>query len=90
MDPLLHSLVRNRRKVSGLTQGELARLAGVAKGTVFDLEQGKQSIQLDTLIKILSALNIQISFKTGSAHNAESEVEKPTGNRPTDSMNEKG
>jgi transcriptional regulator with XRE-family HTH domain len=75
--------------MSGLTQGELARLAGVAKGTVFDLERGKHSIQLDTLIKILSALNIQISYKSGSARDAEAGIEKPTGNKSRDSTNEK-
>lgn len=56
-------IVRYHRKKAGLTQQELARLAGIGKTAVFDLEKGKQSIQLDTLGKILHALNITIKIE---------------------------
>lgn len=52
------------RKQSGLTQQQLAQLAGVGKTVVFDIEKGKTSVQLDTLTKILDALNIQITLQT--------------------------
>jgi DNA-binding XRE family transcriptional regulator len=39
-------VVRFHRKKSGLTQQELAKLAGVGKTVVFDLEKGKKSIQM--------------------------------------------
>jgi y4mF family transcriptional regulator len=58
------NLVHFCRKRSGLTQQELAVLAGVGKTAVFDLEKGKATIQLDTLLKILAVLNIQLEFKT--------------------------
>lgn len=48
--------------MSGLSQAELAKLAGVGKTAVFDLEHGKQSIRYDTLTKILSVLNITVRF----------------------------
>lgn len=51
------------RKHAGLTQFELAELAGVGKTVIFDIEQGKTSIQLDTLQKVLSILNIQMILK---------------------------
>ena len=57
-------IVRYHRKRAGLTQQELARLAGIGKTAVFDLEKGKQSIQLDTLGKILHALNITIKIES--------------------------
>jgi HTH-type transcriptional regulator / antitoxin HipB len=57
-------IVKHHRKRAGLTQQELARLAGVGKTAVFDLEKGKQSIQLDTLRKILHALNISIKAES--------------------------
>lgn len=56
-------LVKRHRKTAGLTQLGLANLAGVGKTVVFDIEKGKPSIQLDTLLKILDALNIQIELK---------------------------
>jgi y4mF family transcriptional regulator len=63
----LQSAVRLSRKASGLSQAKLAKLAGVGKAAVFDLEHGKKTIQLDTVTKILSVLNIKVSFQTPSA-----------------------
>lgn len=55
-------LVRFHRKKSGLSQNELAQLAGLGKTAVFDVEKGKLSIRFDTLLKILHVLNIKIDF----------------------------
>ena len=48
--------------MTGLSQAELAKFAGVGKTVVFDLEHGKLSTRYDTLMKILAVLNISISF----------------------------
>ncbi len=48
-------LVVMHRKKSGLSQHGLAKLAGVGKTVIFDLEHGKMTIQLDTLFHILDA-----------------------------------
>ncbi len=56
--------VRYYRKQSGLSQQELARLAGVGKTVIFDIENGKESVQLNTLLKVLDVLNIQMKFET--------------------------
>lgn len=55
-------MVHYYRKQSGLSQLALARLSGVGKTAVFDIEKGKQSVQLDTLLKILETLNIHMIF----------------------------
>lgn len=52
------------RKKSGLSQVELAKLAGVGKTVVFDIEKGKLSVRLDTLLKIMNVLNIKIAFQS--------------------------
>ncbi len=57
-------LVRTHRKKSALSQSALAALAGVGKTVIFDLEHGKMTIQLDTLLRILNALNIEIRFSS--------------------------
>jgi y4mF family transcriptional regulator len=57
-------VVRAIRKQSGLSQQGLAQLAGVGKTVVFDLEKGKETVQLDTLLKILDVLNIKIKLET--------------------------
>ncbi|OFZ79647.1 MAG: hypothetical protein A2583_02090 [Bdellovibrionales bacterium RIFOXYD1_FULL_53_11] len=54
------AVVRFYRKKSGLSQKELADLAGVGKTVVFDIEKGKKTIQLDTLLRLFSILNIGV------------------------------
>lgn len=62
MDSTIAEIVRYHRKKSGLSQKELAKLAGVGKTVVFDIENGKTSIRLDTLQKILKILNIKLQL----------------------------
>jgi y4mF family transcriptional regulator len=56
------------RKKSGLTQKQLAELADVGKSVIFDIEKGKETIQLNSLKKILGALNITIELKSPLLH----------------------
>ena len=56
------NLVHYYRKQSGLSQQELARLAGVGKTVIYDIEKGKESVRLNTLVKVLDILNIQMKF----------------------------
>ena len=58
----LQEIVKKHRRMSGLSQAELAKLAGVGKTVVFDLEHGKLSIRYDTMTKIMAVLNISIGF----------------------------
>ena len=63
LDPyILSKIIRQHRKIAGLSQLQLAELAGVGKTVVFDLEKGKETVQLDTLRKILKALNIKVEL----------------------------
>lgn len=61
---LIGKIIYFHRKKSGLTQKQLADIAGVGKTSVFDVEKGKETVQLKTLLKIISALNIKIEFKS--------------------------
>ena len=54
------TLVRELRRKAGLSQLELARLAGVGKTVVFDIEKGKPSVRLDTLLRVLDSLNVEL------------------------------
>jgi HTH-type transcriptional regulator/antitoxin HipB len=55
-------MVRFHRKMARLSQLELAKLAGVGKTVVFDLEHGKETVKLMTLLKLLHTLNIRLQF----------------------------
>ena len=61
---MIGSSIRFHRRKAGLTQARLARMAGVGKASVFDVEKGKETVQMDTLLKILSVLNMDLDVKS--------------------------
>ena len=60
----LGSFIKDHRKKAGLTQLELANLAGIGKTTVFDIEKNKETVRLNNLFAVLQVLNIKIEFKS--------------------------
>lgn len=65
LDPkVLATVIRNHRKSAGLSQLRLAEMAGIGKTAVFDIEKGKETIQLNTLRKILKVLNIKVQINS--------------------------
>ncbi len=54
------AIIRFHRKKSGLSQCGLADMAGVGKTAVFDLEKGKATVRMDTLMKICRVLNVRL------------------------------
>ncbi len=73
----LAQIIRMHRKAAKLSRVQLSELAGVGKTVIFDIEKGKESVQLDTLRKILKVLNIKIMLKSPLMDNLQnSENEK--------------
>lgn len=72
----IKNVVRHHRRLSGLSQAELAKLAGVGKTVVFDIEHGKESVQFDTLKKVLAALNITFILESPILQRREKEKSK--------------
>ena len=60
----LGTLIKDHRKKAGLTQLELADLAGVGKTTVFDIEKNKETVSWNNLLAVLKVLNIEVQFKS--------------------------
>ena len=58
----LAQTIRRHRKAAGLSQIALAKLAGVNKKVVFDLEHAKPTVRLATLLRVLDVLNIQVAL----------------------------
>ncbi|MCK5801977.1 MAG: helix-turn-helix transcriptional regulator [Lentisphaeria bacterium] len=54
--------VRSCRKMAGLTQLGLAELAGIGKTAVFEIEKGKATVRLDTLLAVLDVLSISLEL----------------------------
>ena len=52
------------RKQAKLSREQLARLSGVGKTAIYDVEHGKLTVRLVTLLKILHVLNIQMHLNS--------------------------
>jgi y4mF family transcriptional regulator len=67
---LLAGEVRSRRLQLGLTQQDLADMAGVSERFVRFVEQGKPSVQLDSLTAVLETLGLQLQLATRTSQAA--------------------
>jgi len=54
MQKKLVKFVKDRRKLLGLTQEELAEKAGVGLRFIRDLEQGKETLRMDKVNQVLA------------------------------------
>jgi y4mF family transcriptional regulator len=55
--------VQSRRKSLGVTQSQLADLAGVSPKFVYDLEKGKPSVSLDRVLLVITALGLEFKLE---------------------------
>ncbi len=53
-------LVRETRKKQGISQEQLAGVAGTGTRLISDLENGKGTLQVDKMIKVVEALGLGI------------------------------
>lgn len=61
----LASAVRGRRKELGVTQIELARLAGCGPVFIYDLEGAKRTLRLDKVLDVLGVLGLELVLREG-------------------------
>ncbi len=64
-------MIKFHRKKAKLSQEVLAKLSGIGKTSVFDIEKGKETVKIETLMAVLRALNIQIKFEGPLMHKFE-------------------
>jgi HTH-type transcriptional regulator / antitoxin HipB len=60
----LADVIRMHRKAAKLSRDKLAEISGVGKTVIYDIENGKETIQLNTLRKVLGVLNIKIELSS--------------------------
>ncbi|MCK7460187.1 helix-turn-helix domain-containing protein [Idiomarina aminovorans] len=59
----LSNYLRDERKNRGLSQAKVGDLVGLRQGTVSKFESMPEKMQLDTLFRLLSALELELSVK---------------------------
>jgi transcriptional regulator with XRE-family HTH domain len=62
-------VIQMHRKAAGLSRAQLAEMSGVGKTVIYDIENGKVTIQLNTLRKILKVLNIKFELTSPLMNN---------------------
>ena len=58
----LGRLIRRQRRMQKLRQSEVASLAGVGTRFLSELENGKESLELGRVIRVLNVLGMEISI----------------------------
>ena len=61
--PNIAAQIKNLRKKNGLTQIEFAKRAGIGLRFVRELEQGKTTVRMDKLMKVLDFLGYHLELK---------------------------
>lgn len=59
----LRRVIKVRRKVLGISQQDLAEMAGLGVATIKDIERGKGNPSLSTVARILDVLGMDLVFK---------------------------
>ncbi len=62
----LGAVLRTRRRALHLTQIETADLADISTRVLSDLENGRETVRLDILTAVASALGMSLSLKVTS------------------------
>ena len=62
----LGELVRSVRKEQGLTQLDVAGLAGMSNRFVIDLEKGKETLQMQKVLDVLALLGLEVAIRRKS------------------------
>jgi len=60
---VIGKIIKERRGVLGITQRQLAELAGVAINTLTKIERGEANPSIKTLILILDTLGLEITIQ---------------------------
>ena len=74
---MLAAQVRTRRAALRLSQQDLADMAGVSERFVRFVEQGKPSVQLDSLLAVLETLGLELRLATRAREAARALVSQP-------------
>lgn len=70
----LSNYLRDERRTRNLSQAKVADLVGLRQGTVSKFESNPEKMQLDTLFRLLSALELELSV---TPRNSQAHTNKP-------------
>ena len=66
LDNTIGEVIKNRRKVLGITQPHLAELAKMSTNTLYKIERGQANPTLDILNKLAEVLGMELKLEVKS------------------------
>lgn len=66
----LGRVIHRTRRQQGLTQADLAERANVARSALQKLEEGRGTVNLDTVVKLMTALSLDLAVVTRASPHA--------------------
>ena len=80
---VLGRLVRRARRATGLTQIELARMAGLGERFIVDLERGKATCEIGKVLEVMTMLKLRMIVEPpAEISTADLESDLPRPRRP--------
>ncbi|NRA54480.1 MAG: helix-turn-helix domain-containing protein [Gammaproteobacteria bacterium] len=64
----LSSFLKDTRKSQGISQNKTASTVGIKQDTISKFEMSSANAQIDTMFKLLSALNLELNITPRSQH----------------------
>lgn len=64
---ILAQAIRNERKLNKLTQTELAQLSKTGINFISQLERGKETLRLSSLLSVMKVLGLEFHIQRGNA-----------------------
>ena len=62
---ILGKAIRSERKLNKLTQTDLARLSNTGINFISQLERGKETLRLSSLMSVLKVLGLELNIQRG-------------------------
>lgn len=82
MSELNRQRLKDARKAAGLTQDEAGAALGLSRAFLSDIEKGKKTGSLDTLIQLAELYNVSLDFLCGLSAFPQSQREKDAVHKP--------
>lgn len=67
----LGDTLRRFRTLAGISQSDVAALAGLRQATISKVESGYATVQMETIFAILAALNLELNIDVRSKSSAQ-------------------
>ena len=64
-DMLTGNKLKAIRHLRGISQADLSEKAGVSQVSIATFETGKSDIRVSTIVKLCSALNVEVIYRVG-------------------------